>query len=181
MKPTAYDGTTPSGTQPLRNMTTMGKIDTSNLMMIIRWDITYISYWLSKLKLASLTHTPPPPPPHPHPTPHPNQPPTTDNNHPPPPPPTTTPTTTNHHHHHHQQPPPPTTTHHHHQPNPTPHPNQPPPPATPTPRIAKKIRKVIKETNFIFDILSTEYGQQAFTHDSTVFHHMCLMQVSETA
>ena len=36
MKPTAYDGTTTPGTQPRKNMTTMGKIDTS-VLMIIRW------------------------------------------------------------------------------------------------------------------------------------------------
>ena len=29
MKPTAYDDTTTSGTQPQKNMTTMGKVDTS--------------------------------------------------------------------------------------------------------------------------------------------------------
>ena len=34
---TAYHGTTTSGTQPRKNMTTMGKIDTSDLMMMIRW------------------------------------------------------------------------------------------------------------------------------------------------
>ena len=35
-KLTAYDGTTTSGTQPRNNMTTMGKVGTSDLMMIIR-------------------------------------------------------------------------------------------------------------------------------------------------
>ena len=29
MKPTTYDGTTTSGTQPWQNMTTMGNVDTS--------------------------------------------------------------------------------------------------------------------------------------------------------
>ena len=34
---TEYDSTTISDTQPRKNMTTMGKVDTSDLMMIIRW------------------------------------------------------------------------------------------------------------------------------------------------
>ena len=53
---TAYDGTTTSGTQPRRNMSIMGKVDTSDLMMIIRWFIN-LSSRSPKLEWASLTHT----------------------------------------------------------------------------------------------------------------------------
>ena len=55
MKPTVNDGTTTSGTQPQKNMTTMGKIDTSDLMMIIRWIIN-VSYRSPKLEWAGLIH-----------------------------------------------------------------------------------------------------------------------------
>ena len=36
---TEYDVTNISGTQPQKNIITMGKVDTSNLMMIITWAI----------------------------------------------------------------------------------------------------------------------------------------------
>ena len=36
---TEYDVTIISGTQPRKNMITMGKVDTSELMMIITWAI----------------------------------------------------------------------------------------------------------------------------------------------
>ena len=39
MKPTTYVGTAPSDTQQRKNMTTMGKVDTSDCMMAIRWII----------------------------------------------------------------------------------------------------------------------------------------------
>ena len=44
MKVTAYDGTTTSGTQPRQNITTMGKIDTSDLIMMIRWVMTILDH-----------------------------------------------------------------------------------------------------------------------------------------
>ena len=50
MKPTAYYGTTTSGTQPWKNMTTMEKSDTSDLIMIIRW-VTNIPSGSPKLEL----------------------------------------------------------------------------------------------------------------------------------
>ena len=52
---TEYDSTTISDTQPRKNMTTMGKVDTSDLMMIIRWvmDIFFQSH---KLEWASSKH-----------------------------------------------------------------------------------------------------------------------------
>ena len=40
---TAYDGTTTSGIQPWKNVTTMGKVYTSDLIMIIQW-VTTISF-----------------------------------------------------------------------------------------------------------------------------------------
>ena len=58
VKLTAYDGTTTSGTQPPKNMTTMGKVDTSDLTMIMRWVIN-ISSRSPELQWTSLTHTTP--------------------------------------------------------------------------------------------------------------------------
>ena len=51
---TEYDSTTISDTQPWKNMTTMGKVDTSDLMMII-W-VMDIFFQSPKLKWASSTH-----------------------------------------------------------------------------------------------------------------------------
>ena len=39
-------------------------------------------------------------------------------------------------------------------------------------QIAKKINKVTETINYILDILSTEYTQQAFTHASWIFYRM---------
>ena len=50
MKPTPYDGTTTSGIQPRKHMTTMGKCNTSDLMKPFR---------PPKLEWASSTHTTP--------------------------------------------------------------------------------------------------------------------------
>ena len=47
-----------SGTQPRQNMTTMGKVDTSDLIMIITWAID-ISFQSHILKMVSWTHTTP--------------------------------------------------------------------------------------------------------------------------
>ena len=58
MKPTAYDGTTTSDTQVRVNMTAMGEVDTSDLMMIIRRVIN-ISSPAPKLEWVSLTYTTP--------------------------------------------------------------------------------------------------------------------------
>ena len=58
MKATAYDDTTSSGTQPQKILKTMGMVDTSDLMMIIRWIIN-ISSQSPELEWASLTHTNP--------------------------------------------------------------------------------------------------------------------------
>ena len=44
MKPIAYDVTVTSGTQPWNNMTTMGNVNTSDMMMIIRWVINISSH-----------------------------------------------------------------------------------------------------------------------------------------
>ena len=55
---TEYDVTNITGTQPRENMITMGKVDTSDLMMIIIWAID-ISFQLPKLKWARWTHTSP--------------------------------------------------------------------------------------------------------------------------
>ena len=52
---TEYDSTTISDTQPRKNMTTMGKVDTSDLMMIIRW-VMDIFFQSPKLEWASSTH-----------------------------------------------------------------------------------------------------------------------------
>ena len=57
-KPTAYDGTITSGTQLRKNMTTMGKVDTFDLMMIIRPVIDIFSQ-SPAFKGASSTHTTP--------------------------------------------------------------------------------------------------------------------------
>ena len=46
---TEYGSTTISDTQPRNNMTTMGKVDTSDLMMIIQW-VTNISFQSPKLE-----------------------------------------------------------------------------------------------------------------------------------
>ena len=51
---TEYDSTTISDTQPRKNMT-MGKVDTSDLMMIIRW-VMDIFFQSPKLEWASSTH-----------------------------------------------------------------------------------------------------------------------------
>ena len=37
MKPTAYDGATTSDTQPRKNMTTMGKIDSVKRLWFVTW------------------------------------------------------------------------------------------------------------------------------------------------
>ena len=42
---TEYDVTNISGTQPRKNMKTMGKVDTSDLMMIITWTIDISFQW----------------------------------------------------------------------------------------------------------------------------------------
>ena len=54
---TEYNVTSISGTQPRKNMV-MGKVDTSDLMMIITWAMD-ISSQPPKLKWASWTHTTP--------------------------------------------------------------------------------------------------------------------------
>ena len=56
MKPTAYDCTTSPGTQPWKNKTRMGKVDTSDLIMIKQLAMT-ISSRSAKLEWVSLTHT----------------------------------------------------------------------------------------------------------------------------
>ena len=56
MKPTVYNGTTTPDTQPRKNMITVGKVDTSELMMIIRYVINTFSR-SHKLEWDSLTHT----------------------------------------------------------------------------------------------------------------------------
>ena len=53
-----YDVTNISDTQPRKNMITMGKVDTSDLMMIITWAID-ISFQSPILKWASWTHKAP--------------------------------------------------------------------------------------------------------------------------
>ena len=58
MKPTAYGGTDTPGTHPQEHMTTMGKGDTSDLMVIIR-PVIYISPWRPKLECVSPTYTAP--------------------------------------------------------------------------------------------------------------------------
>ena len=55
---TEYDVTNISGTQPRKNVITMGKVDTFDLMMIITWTID-ISFQSPILKWASWTHTTP--------------------------------------------------------------------------------------------------------------------------
>ena len=55
MKSIAYGYTITSGTKPRKFITTMAKIDTSNLIMIITW-VTYIASPSHKLEWASLTH-----------------------------------------------------------------------------------------------------------------------------
>ena len=55
---TEYDVTNISGTQPRKNMITMGKVDTSDLMMIITWAID-ISFQSPILKWTSWTDTTP--------------------------------------------------------------------------------------------------------------------------
>ena len=77
-----------SGTQPRKHMKTMGKFDTSDLMMIIFWWVITIYTRSPKFEWVSPSHK--------------------------------------------------------------------------TPRIAKKIRKVIERTNHISDTLSTEYTQHTF-------------------
>ena len=52
-----YGSTTISDTQPRKNMTTMGKVDTSDLMMIIKWNIN-ISFQSPKLEWARSTMQP---------------------------------------------------------------------------------------------------------------------------
>ena len=47
-----------SDTRPRKNMITMGKVDTSDLMMIIKWAIN-ISFQSPELKWVSWTHTTP--------------------------------------------------------------------------------------------------------------------------
>ena len=62
IKPTAHDGTATSGTKPRKNMTTMGKVDISDLMMmmIIKWVINkYSESRPHKLQRTSSTHTTP--------------------------------------------------------------------------------------------------------------------------
>ena len=55
IKPRAYDGTTSSGTQLWKNMTTMGKADTSNLMkMSYKYIIEYIPKHLRSTRELSL-------------------------------------------------------------------------------------------------------------------------------
>ena len=55
---TENGSTTISDTQPRKNMTTIGKVDTSDLMMIIRWIIN-ISFQSPELEWASSTHATP--------------------------------------------------------------------------------------------------------------------------
>ena len=55
---TEYDVTNISDTRPRKNMITMGKIDTPDLMMIITWAVN-ISFQSPELKWASWTHTTP--------------------------------------------------------------------------------------------------------------------------
>ena len=50
---TEYDVTNISGTQPRKNMTTMGKVDTSDLMMIITWAID-ISFQSPRTEMGQL-------------------------------------------------------------------------------------------------------------------------------
>ena len=53
MKPTAYDDTTKSSTQPRKDMTIMGTADISNLIMIITW-VMNISSRSYKLEWGSI-------------------------------------------------------------------------------------------------------------------------------
>ena len=53
--PTAYDDKTTLGTQPRKNMTTMEKVDTSDLMMIVRW-VMDMSSRSTKFEWASSTY-----------------------------------------------------------------------------------------------------------------------------
>ena len=53
---TEYDVSNISDTQPRENMITMGKVDTSDLMMIITWAIN-IAFQSPELKWLSWTHT----------------------------------------------------------------------------------------------------------------------------
>ena len=55
---TEYDVINISDTRPRRNMITMGKFDTSNLIMILTWAID-ISFQSPELKWVSWTHTTP--------------------------------------------------------------------------------------------------------------------------
>ena len=55
---TEYDVTNMSDTWPWKNMITIGKVDTSDLMMIITWAIN-ISFQSPKLKWVIWTHTTP--------------------------------------------------------------------------------------------------------------------------
>ena len=55
---TEYDVTNISDTRPRKNMITIGKVDASDLMMIITWAID-ISFQLPELKWVSWTHTTP--------------------------------------------------------------------------------------------------------------------------
>ena len=55
---TEYDATNISDTRPRKNMITMGKVDASDLMMIITWAIN-ISFQSPELKWVSWTHTTP--------------------------------------------------------------------------------------------------------------------------
>ena len=57
MKCTTYYGTTTSGTQPRKNMTTMGKINISDLVMMLRW-VMNMSCRPPICGWASLTHSP---------------------------------------------------------------------------------------------------------------------------
>ena len=52
---TEFDNTAISDTQPRKNIKTMGKVDTSELMMIIRW-VMNIFFQSPKREWASSTH-----------------------------------------------------------------------------------------------------------------------------
>ena len=53
-----YDNTTISDTQPRKNTTTMGKVDTFDLMMIIRWVMNiFFQIQIQKLFIDEKTQT----------------------------------------------------------------------------------------------------------------------------
>ena len=56
MKPTAYYDTTASDTIQEKKIDELGKVDSSDLMMIIRW-VMNICFRSSKLEWASLSNT----------------------------------------------------------------------------------------------------------------------------